>query len=150
MKPFSIVNVWLLTFEPILLLQVHRTICIFLSFCAPHYSLNYTYMRGSMQIIVNRRMKWRTGCRIYTLSYCVLASKRHDGRAWASASQSTIGVCGVSTTAAGVWGCFVCVRIAMFHASGYGMFRACPYVWRCFMRVRKAQNFMTQCRQGCV
>ena len=40
MKPFIIVNLWLLTFEPILLLQVHRTICIFLSLCAPHYSLN--------------------------------------------------------------------------------------------------------------
>ena len=40
MKPFIIVNVWLLTFEPILLLQVHRTICIFLSLCAPHCSLN--------------------------------------------------------------------------------------------------------------
>ena len=40
MKPFIIVNVWLLTFEPILLLQVHRTICVLLSFCAPHYSLN--------------------------------------------------------------------------------------------------------------
>ena len=41
MKPFIIVNVWLLTFEPILLLQVHRTICIFLSLCAPDCSLNY-------------------------------------------------------------------------------------------------------------
>ena len=40
MKRFIIVNVWLLTFEPILLLQVHHTICIFLSLCAPHYSLN--------------------------------------------------------------------------------------------------------------
>ena len=39
MKPFIIVNVWLLTFEPILLLQVHRTVCIFLSLIAPHYSL---------------------------------------------------------------------------------------------------------------
>ena len=29
MKPFIIVNVWLLTFEPILLLQVHRTIVFF-------------------------------------------------------------------------------------------------------------------------
>ena len=28
-KPFIIVNVWLLTFEPILLLQVHRNICYF-------------------------------------------------------------------------------------------------------------------------
>ena len=27
MKPVIIVNVWLLTFEPILLSQVHRTIC---------------------------------------------------------------------------------------------------------------------------
>ena len=40
MKPFIIVNVWLLTFKPILLLQVHRTICIFLTLCAPHCSLN--------------------------------------------------------------------------------------------------------------
>ena len=32
MKPFIIVNVWLLTFEPIFLLQVHRTICIFFEF----------------------------------------------------------------------------------------------------------------------
>ena len=40
MKPFVIVTVWLLTFEPILLLQVHRTICIFLSLCARGYCLN--------------------------------------------------------------------------------------------------------------
>ena len=39
-KPFIIVNGWLLALEPILLLQGHRTICIFLSLCAPHYSLN--------------------------------------------------------------------------------------------------------------
>ena len=57
---------------------------------------------------------------IYTLSYCVLSSKGHDGRAWASGSPGTIWVCGVSTTAAGVWGCFVPVRMAMFHACGYG------------------------------
>ena len=76
-----------------------------------------------------------SGCRIYTLSYCVLSSKGHDGRAWAGASPSTIGVCGGSTTAAGVWGCFVLVHMAMFHARGYGngscvsvrmaMFHAC-------------------------
>ena len=40
MKPFIIANVWLLPFEPILLLQVHRSLCFFLSLCAPHYSLN--------------------------------------------------------------------------------------------------------------
>ena len=76
-----------------------------------------------------------SGCRIYTLTFCVLSSKAHDGRAWASASPSTIGVRGVSTTAAGVRGCFVRVRMAMFHACGYGnvscvsvrmaMFHAC-------------------------
>ena len=40
MKPFIIVNVSLPTFEPILSLQVHRTICFFFSLCAQHYSLN--------------------------------------------------------------------------------------------------------------
>ena len=40
MKRSIIVNVWFLTLEPILLLQVDRTICIFLSLCPPHYSLN--------------------------------------------------------------------------------------------------------------
>ena len=76
-----------------------------------------------------------SGCTIYTLSYCVLSSKGHDGPAWASASPSTIRVRGVSTTAPGVWGCFLCVSIAMLHACGYGnvscvsvrmaMFHAC-------------------------
>ena len=43
----------------------------------------------------------------------------------------------------------VCVLRCFMHV-GMEMFRACPYVWRCFMRVRKAHNFMTQCRQACV
>ena len=41
-----------------------------------------------------------------------------------------------------VWRCFMHVGMAMF--------RACPYVWRCSMRVRKAQKFMRQCTQACV
>ena len=43
----------------------------------------------------------------------------------------------------------VCVLRCFMHV-GMAMFRACPYIWRCFMRVRTAQNFMTQCRQSFV
>ena len=43
----------------------------------------------------------------------------------------------------------VCVLQCFMHV-GMTMFRACPYIWRCFMHVRKAQNFMTQCRQACI
>ena len=43
----------------------------------------------------------------------------------------------------------VCVLRSFMHV-GLAMFRACPYVWRCCMRVRKAQNFMTQWRQAWV
>ena len=44
---------------------------------------------------------------------------------------------------------FVCVWQCFMHV-GMAMFRACPYVWRCFVRVRNAKKFMMQCRQACV